>query len=396
MINREDFMMIKEMRDKGCYLQEIAETTGISKKTVSRALKRGGPPAKRHSGIRASKLDPYKDEIDRLLSEQVWNGEVIYAHIRELGYRGGASILRDYIRPKRGLRKAKGTVRFETAPGKPLQHNWGELVLEIGAYSRKVYVAVNTLGFSRRFHVYAAEKNDAEHTYESLVQSFEYFGGVPETVWVDNQKAAVIEHRRGGRVKFNPGFLSLAGHYGFQPKACRPGRPQTKGKDERMVGYVKQNFFQRYRHFEPFTHLNTLLQQWLRDVADVRVHGTVKEVVSERFVRERPYLRSLPPWRFDTSYREARRVALDGYVDVRGNRYSVPSHLCGELVFVHIGLEGDFKVYDADTRCVATHRLKPATDGWQTIPEHPLRLWQETLNVQTRDLGVYEEAGSWN
>jgi len=102
---------------------------------------------------------------------------------------------------------------------------------------------VNLLGFSRRFHVWAAPCEDAEHTYESLVRAFEWFGVVPAEVWVDNQKAAVLSHDPGGTVRFNPGFVQLADHYGFRPKACRPHRPQTKGKDERMVRYVKENFF---------------------------------------------------------------------------------------------------------------------------------------------------------
>jgi len=159
---------------------------------------------------------------------------------------------------------------------------------------------VNLLGFSRRFHVWAAPCEDAEHTYESLVRAFEWFGGVPAEVWVDNQKAAVLSHDPGGTVRFNPGFVQLADHYGFRPKACRPHRPQTKGKDERMVRYVKENFFQRYRSFESLAHLNQWLEPWLREVADPRVHGTLKVPVSERFREEKPHLQPLPPVRFDT------------------------------------------------------------------------------------------------
>ncbi|MGH8297392.1 MAG: IS21 family transposase, partial [Steroidobacteraceae bacterium] len=157
----------------------------------------------------------------------VWNGAVIVAELRARGYAGGRTTVCDYIRPKRALRKAAvGTVRFETPPGKQLQHDWGEIVVEIAGVERKVYFAVNTLGYSRRFHVYAAPQCDAEHTYESLVRAFEYFGGVTREVWVDNQKAAVIEHT-AARLRFHPGFVMLAEHYGFLPKACRPYRPRT-------------------------------------------------------------------------------------------------------------------------------------------------------------------------
>lgn len=396
MLNREDWLMIREMRDKGCYQREIAERLGISERTVRRALSRGGPRPRRRPGIRPSKLDPYKAQIDRLLHEGVWNAEVIFAEIRAAGYHGGRSILRAYIRPKRALRAAKGTVRFETAPGRQLQHDWGELFTCIGGERRKVYIAVNTLGYSRRFHAWAAWHNDAAHTYESLALAFEHFGGVAREVWVDNQKAAVVAHEAQGRVRFNPGFVQLAEHYGFVPKACRPGRPQTKGKDERMVGYVKHNFFQRYRAFETLAHLNQLLQGWLAEVADVRVHGTVKEVVAERFEAERSQLGALPALRFDTSYRERRRVALDGFIEVRGNRYSVPAQLCGETVAVHIGLDGRLKVFDAAGALMAEHILRDADSGWQVVPSHHARLWRDTFQVQRRDLRCYQEAGTWS
>ena len=83
-------------------------------------------------------------------------------------------------------------------------------------------------------------------------------------------------------VRFCPGFLQLAGHYGFVPKACRPHRAQTKGKDERKVRYVKENFFRRYRTFESLPHLNQQLEQWLVAVADERIHGTLNVRVDER------------------------------------------------------------------------------------------------------------------
>jgi transposase len=156
----------------------------------------------------------------------------------------------------------------------------------VAGCERKVMFAVNTLGYSRRFHFVAMECADAEHTYESLILSLEYFGGVPDEVLVDNQKAEVISHRVGIAVEFNQRFLELAAHYDFRPRACKPRRPRTKGKDERMVRYIKENFFVRYREFESLTHLNQLAEQWLRQEADQRLHGTVKEVVAERFARQ--------------------------------------------------------------------------------------------------------------
>ena len=159
--------MIKQMRQQGAYIVDIATQIGCSERTVRRYLKYPEPPARktRHKMV---KLKPFMDYIDMRLAENVWNSEVIFAEIKAMGYTGRCSMLRYYIQPKCKMRPSKRTVRFETQPGYQLQHDWGEVEVEVAGQRCKVNFAVNTLGFSRRFHVFAAPKQDAEHTYESL------------------------------------------------------------------------------------------------------------------------------------------------------------------------------------------------------------------------------------
>jgi transposase len=343
-------------------------------------------------------LDPYKAKVDELLGEGVWNSVVILREIQALGYEGSRTILREYVQPKRALRPGRATVRFETEPGKQLQSDWGEVVTEIGGKRCKVHFIVNELGYSRRFHFWCTDSEDAEHTYEGIIRSFEYFGGVPTEVLVDNQKSAVLHASNTGSPKFNERFVDLAGVYDFIPRACRPYRARTKGKDERMVGYVKQNFFVRYRSFESWEHLNQLAEQWLWEEADLRMQGTVKEVVAERFEREKVQLRPLPTIRYDTSYFEYRQAAWDGYIEVRGNRYSVPARLAGQRVAVRIGLDGLLRVFTSTgsahrqaDQLVASHTLKSRQEGWSTVPEHRSEMWKSTLQVEQRPLAIYEE-----
>jgi transposase len=388
MLSQEDYIVIRTLKKRGVYHKDIAAELGVHPRTVSRALRRGSAP-QRERKRRASKLDPYKPEIDRLLAEGVWNGVVILREIQAQGYDGGHTILRDYIQPKRAQRQSKATVRFETPPGHQLQSDWGEITTEIAGVETKVYFIVNTLGYSRRFHFWCTDHMDAEHTYEGLIRSFEYFEGVPEEVLVDNQKTAVLEHRAGAAPQFNPRFIDLAGYYGFRPRACQPYRARTKGKDERMVGYLKQHFFVRYRSFDSWVHLNQLAEQWLQTEADPRVHGTVKEIVAARFAREAPALQPLPNVRYETAYIERRQVGWDGYIEVRGNRYSVPDHLTGQTVRIHLGLDDSLRVY-ADDALVAQHQLQAAAHGWVSLPEHHRLLWQSTLKVEQRPLHVYE------
>ncbi len=120
---------------------------------------------------------------------------------------------------------------------------------------------MNTLGFSRRFHVYAAPRKDVEHTYESLVQTFRYFGGSVKTVLVNNQKTAVLKHSNNGVVIFNAGFLQLAKHYSFIPRASRPLRAQTKGKVEHSHLTDKQEFYQ-FIDYTDDVDLHEKLAEW--------------------------------------------------------------------------------------------------------------------------------------
>ena len=400
MLKKEDFAVIKTLNKRGIFIKDIAAELGVHPKTVSRALKKDEAP-KPQRKRRGSQLDAYKPKIDQLLKENVWNAMVILREIQAEGYTGGIALARRYVQPKRALRLSRATVRFETKPGEQLQSDWGEVTVEIAGLPTKVYFIVNELGYSRRFHFWCTDSLDAEHTYEGIIRSLEYFGGVTEEVLVDNQKSAVLRASNQGKPVFNERFLDLAAHYGFMPRACRPYRARTKGKDERMVGYIKHNFFVRYRAFESWAHLNQLAERWLAEEADLRVQATVKEVVIERFTREQPTLGPLPQVRYDTSYREFRQVAWDSYIDVLGNRYSVPARHAGESLEIRIGLDGSLRVYDPldfnlDQLPVAIHRLRSAQEGWVAVPEHHASLWKDAFQVQQRPLQTYEEVTRWN
>lgn len=389
MLSQEDYIVIRTLKKRGVYHKDIAAELGVHPRTVSRALQRGGAP-QRSRRPRPSKLDAYKPTIDRLLAEGVWNAVVILREIQAQGYDGGSTILRDYIQPRRAQRQSRATVRFETPPGRQLQSDWGGITTEIAGVETEICFIANTLGYSRRFHFWCTDSMDAEHTYEGLIRSFEYFGGVTEEVLVDNQKTAVLEHRADAAPRFNPRFLDLADHYGFQPRACQPYRARTKGKDERVVGYIKQHFFARYRAFDSLEHLNQVAEHWLRTEADPRLHGTVKEIVMVRFEREALLLQSLPATRYDTAYIEHRTVGWDAYINVRGNRYSVPEQLAGQIVRVHISLDRLLRVYAHDA-LVAQHHLQTTAEGWVTVPDHHAPLWARTLKVEQRSLQHYEE-----
>ena len=195
MLGLEDFMTIQALVKRGVYLCDIAEHLGVHPKTVSRAVQRGGAPAPGR-GRRGSLLDPYRPVVDGLLAEGVWNAVVIWRELQARGYAGGVSILRDYLHPKRPLRPGRATVRFETEPGRQVQTDWGVQPTVLAGQPVAVHFAVSTLSYSRRFHFWGTDSEDAEHTYEALVRAFEWVGGVPGEVRVDNQHRPSARGRR--------------------------------------------------------------------------------------------------------------------------------------------------------------------------------------------------------
>jgi len=155
-----------------------------------------------------------------------------------------------------------------------------------------------------------------------------------------------------------------------------------------MVKYLKENFFVRYRRFDSFTHVNQLLEQWIAEVADSRALRQFRQTPAARFMEEASHLQPLPAADFDTSYFDIRHVPWDGYIEVRGNRYSVPETWCGRPVSIRITLDDELRIH-GDEALVATHRLTQRSPDWQTVPEHHAPLWQQVSMVEHRPLSAY-------
>ena len=249
------------------------------------------------------------------------------------------------------LAEALATVRFETPPGRQLQIDFGERQVRIGEESIRAYLFVATLGYSRRIFVRAFRHERQASWFEGIEGAFQHFGGRPAELLLDNARALVERHDPATReVVFNERFHAFAAYWDVRPHACAPYRARTKGKDERGVGYVKRNAIAG-RRFASWSEMEGHLARWMREVADLRVHGTTGEMPQARFEREeaaalRP-AGNKPP--FGQLRDLTRRVQNDGCVDVDTNHYSVPWQLIGagvgvvicggEVVIRHAGME---------------------------------------------------------
>ena len=180
----------------------------------------------------------------------------------------------------------------------------------------------------------------------------------------------VVTGYDGDQPVYNTRFLAFATHYAFQPWACRPRRPQTKGKIERPFAYIESNLLNG-RTFTSLEHLNEVTAQWLWHTADVRFHQEIKARPIDRFQEEKAHLLSLPAHPYDTAQVLYRTVNSEGHVLYRQNFYSVPWQRIGELLPVRI-TEKELIVYGPNIREIARHPLYPSgiTGEKHTLPEH--------------------------
>lgn len=404
MYRGEDVLKVRELFAKGLSKSEIARNLGMDRKTVRRLLEEG--PTRRCQRAaqpqRASKLDSYKEYILRRVQQDgVTNAQVILREIRSLGYQGGYTILKDFMRPLRPQRQAKFTIRYETAPGEEAQVDWGYFGrFEVFGVQRHLWCFAMVLSWSRMLYI-----EFVWETHEAILQRchmnvFDYFQGVPKRILYDNMKTVAIGRRENGQVEWNTKFLDFAQHYGFEPRVHRPRSPKTKGKVERPMGYIRGNFFQGIS-FSSLRDLNVHARAWLDHVANVRVHGTTREVPLVRWQeKERSALRSITVPPYDTSIVNRRKVSRDGFVVVRTNRYSVPWQFAGQWLVTRETPDGWLEILEGD-EIVAVHPMLPENTRFRPvlIPEHhaiPPDHATDTIrvlpapDVEQRPLSVYE------
>ena len=330
---------IQELRRQGLSICAIAAMTGFDRETVRRYLAdperqpRYGPRPKR-----ASPLDGFKTYIEERLSAAVWNAVVLLRELREHGYTGGYTILKDYLQPKREASRTTAVRRFETPPGGQAQVDWGHLgTLQIEGVERKLSRFTFTLGYSRMMMAEVALDQKLGTVLRMHEEAFRQLGGVPDQILYDRMKTVWVDIDERGEIVWHPVFLDFTRYWGFTPRLCRPYRAQTKGKVESGIKYVRRNFLCGLLGHElsGLPELNARLREWLHTVAHERVHGTTHEPPRHRWAREREHLHPLngrPPYAYIDE--ELRRVARDAYVCWRGSRYSVPWSYVGKEVFV--------------------------------------------------------------
>jgi len=364
MITLEDWVMIKHLHKEGVPKSRIAEELGLDRRTVDRAINEDKPPQQKRQS-RSSILDPYKDYIKQRIDKYDLTGTRVLREIKECGYTGSYTILKDYIRELKGARPKPAFVRFETAPGEQAQADWSDFgYVQFEEKRTKLNCFSMVLGYSRMLYMEFTYSQNLTSLGQAHINAFRYFGGITDTILYDNMKTIVLS-REGKNINWNPQFMDFASYYGFVPRLCLPGRKETKGKIERPYSYIQTSFFDG-TEFANLADLNEKARIWLDTIANVRIHGTTQEIPFERLkdevlnpLRDRDYL---------LVHSEMRKSSKDCYISFEGNRYSIPyQYSCRDLTIKLVG--DDLRIFYGEEQ-IATHRLSHQKGQMITDQKH--------------------------
>ena len=404
MLSRDQTMDILLHHKQGHSIRQIARDSGHSRNTVRRAVREGAPRRFR-TPARPSKLDPFKDYLRERFQEHGLSGVRLTQEIRKMGFEGSERIVCRFLATVRMRRPSQLTIRFETPPGEQAQVDWAEA----GRYhlpdgsSIRVFFFVMVLGFSRALYIEFTRSMRLESLIRCHQNAFAYFGGWPAKILYDNMRQVMV---RPGLI--NPRFRDFADHHGFEPKAHRPYRPRTKGKVERMVSYVKDNFLAG-RSFPSLEDLNTQGRNWLDTTANVRIHATTGARPIDLLEKERPQLtpRSVVA-PYQIIHCVQRTVDAEALVRFENVRYSVPAFHAGARVAIE-AFGGTIRIRTGnlilaehprclirDARVEDPFHVKERRDlsmlPSQSPPQRaPLLAFDHKVEVQARPLSFYQE-----
>jgi transposase len=405
-----ELVMILDLHRQGLSVSAIARRLGADRKTIRTYIAKGlEPPVYKRRASTPGMVDPFEPYLrERLKAYADLTAVRLWREIKERGFAGGYSAVRDRVRDLRPTPSAGFEVRFETAPGEQAQVDFARFEVEFvdePGVKRIVWLFSMVLGYSRLIWARFVVHQDLQSVLRCHIAAFEAIGGAPREILYDRMKTAVIGEEPEGLVVYNRALVDLARHYGFQPRACRPYRAKTKGKVERPFRYIREDFFLG-SVFRNLDDLNGQLRHWLETVANPRVHATTHRVVNEAFAEERIALKSLPLAPYQAVLKLERRASHEGMISVGGNLYSVPDttrrrvfdvHVLadairifedGALVACHAPLEGR-----GERRLDPTHRRFPAASRRRPHDPEPVVLARAGDRVARRSLDFYEAVG---
>ena len=323
---------------EGKGIRAIARETKLGRKKVRKllGLAKGKVPPK-PTQPRDSILSPYDDTIRKALDECAdIRAPAMLDRLRNGGYQGGISVVRERLRQLRPRPKQEAFFTRSYGPGRMLQVDWGDFGFAIPGCARRVSAFVAALAYSRYLFIVFTLSQQMGSFLRCMEAALRFFGGRTELDVFDNM-GTVVKERAGQVAVINPRFLEYARARGLGIHACTPRRPTEKPYVERPIGFVRTRFWPG-RHPVDLFDLNVQGARWRDDIANNRVHEETGKVPALVFRHEESAkLQRVPENFFDTDDLFSTSVSKTFRVVFDRNRYSVPWRLTNQaLSLIHI------------------------------------------------------------
>lgn len=405
---------IREVRvrfKRGETKKAIARRMHIARATVKRYINMSADEAAvamEGGNNRSSSLDVHKDLIEQIFWEANGNCVCVHEVLESKGIYCKLITLQWYCREKLGLRRAlrlkktsaaKHPERIETGPGEEIQIDFGEKDVTIGGRTVRVHFFVGVLGYSRRLFVKFFACENQETWLSGLEGAFMHFQGIPHKVICDNARALIRDAKRFGEAPiYTKAFSAFCRYWGIRPIACHPYTPQEKGKVERCVRYVKENFLSGIRKFTSLQDVQEQFEEWESQHASKRIIRGLDGIPfspEQRFAEEKEALRPVLKASIADYRVEERKVSASNCVSAANRLFKLPEDLRNLTVDVLIGRE--MIIVSHEGRTIA--RLDKQANAYRPMIRPEERVSQERLvrvslpgSPFDRSISNYEEA----
>ena len=386
MLNYETFCQIRDhLGRQRLTVAQTARALALDPRTVAKwaRVEQFHPRA---GAARVSKLDAYKGQIVRWLDAHPYSAQQIFQRLREAGYSGSLTLVKDYVHRIRP-HPPEAFLKLDFAAGECAQVDWGEFgTIAVGSTRRRLSFFLMVLCYSRRLYLEFTVSQKMEFFLACHEHAFAAFGGVSSRIMVDNLKSAVLQRLVGAAPVFNPRYLDFSRHWGFEISPCNVRSGNEKGRVENAVGYVKKNLLAGLE-LADFAAMQPAATHWVDTVANVRIHGATHQRPMDRFEDERAHLRPLNPAGFDLARVCTVRATKQFRVPLDTNHYSVPARYAGQMLTLKAYAER-VCLYDAD-KLIARHPR--SMDRHQDIedPDHARELLANRKSAREQRLLVH-------
>ena len=392
MIGDAMYTTIKTLLQRNLNISQIANATGHDWKTIKKVaenIKAGKEHPEKQT--RTKILNKNKEDIIKWIEEGL-TGLRIHEKLLELGVNASYSTVKNFVGEIKNTTNV--FMRIHTKPGEEAQVDFGYfgLTTDNAGKRRKTWVFNMKLSHSRYDYYEKVYDQKVETFIRCHINAFEFFGGIPEYVKIDNLKAAILIASFYEPI-YQELYKQFADYYCFKPLPCRVYTPNDKGKVESGIKYVKNNFL-KGRQFKDGNDLDRQLNNWTINYCNKRIHGTTRKVPAEVFENEeKPKLLSLPLEPFNMSKVGIRKVQIDCHIFVEYNYYSVPFKYVGKEVEIEISNKLIRVIYQHKE--IAVHAKLSGRGKFSTINEHypkyKVKQLGEKYQTKMANIGQYAE-----